>query len=222
MTKKTGFPWVALDNDRYISFLPLTKFQVEKYIWSGASIKDSTDPQDISLTESFCNDLNGGEYVFDYQAPVAGCGYTEKVTSVLKRRPLQDLHADEALLTINLPFCENGYDFGHGEPVPQTNNPAERVLKWLGCRLPDPNKPGSLGPLPTCLEYIEMQQCFDQPTFEYLNQVYEQGARIGIDRVALKIIAMLKDKPRFQEEYGLPFMSQGIWELTGDTQEVYV
>jgi hypothetical protein len=228
----TGFPWIKVNRD-FVSLLPLTKIQVEQYVWSGQAARDHAalaglDPLSLgNLAREEASRLHAKLLaLLDPQAIVASCNqhastryeFADAEWSRLRRCPLPKMVDAEAVLASNLTFSVHEHNFGANGLVPQLWTPPDRILRWLG------GLDGKSARLPSRQEYAGLRH---DPSVRDLIAGWLLNAALRarplakfLSTGAVRTLETLCEMPRFGKRtpHGLPFRSEGIWELTSDLE----
>ena len=256
LDKRTFFPCVAIGDSgsSFVSMLPLTKVQVEQFIWErwiddrqdeapfegtaahftkefarltdeevfffpasgkrSGQIKTMREQlrallEPAAITESV-DRLEGGRYEFDHDEDDRPTPLTN-----LRRQSLSQTSPPEALLATNLWHCIEEYNYSQLDRSPQRWSSVDVILRWLGAQQMDA-KNCLRGRLPTLSEYGKILTSYKE--FSSLHLMDACLKLRGLDNGARCILKLLcrKHKTRFSEENGLPFLANGVWELTSE------
>lgn len=215
--RATGFPVVRIAENpaSYLSLLPLTKVQVERFIASGAAARQLGADGAVSLFQHV-SALTDGTYESDQETVVAGMNRTT-IKTLLRRLPPDMRQVPENALATNIPLKVSGTVFRGNEQVPQPDSMLGAILQWLRTRHWDnPDPFTGFGGLPRLKEYQDAAQRFTEPTARYLRMAIRSAEALGLDRLARRLLSEWIDNPLFANQTGLPFFHEGIWETVGE------
>lgn len=212
--KKTGHPFVQFKEDLFISLFPLTKIQIERFVWSGAAALSGLSAEYIARLERQVFTYQSDDLCFNEKAPSPSGNRTERVTKLMSRIPLPDITVEEALLATNISFISPGQT--SVTQVPEASSDLHHILAWLGAV----NGEGIR--LLTSEEYGQLADMFSNSSSAYLEVVGTMSQDAGLDRVLKRAVRKLCELGRLDRQKGLPFIQCGCWELIQDIHEIDV
>jgi len=200
----TGFPCIRLENngyeDHFISVFPVTKIQVEEWIWKEAPHFFNEHIHTTAMINNMSLNNNKGAY--------------PKKICLLKRSPVSQIEQNNILSIIatNLSLWEPDNENEEHDEADDIHFPTDssewgNVIKWLNGYPPDSE------------QWRKAQISYNQfKTRDLIKEILKANLNWSdsVKNLVLKYLELISD-----EERGLPFINKGLYELISDTKEFH-